>query len=83
MNFNSLKYLISGIYPPHIWFPLLLFLHCKNKQKIKEDVKQWSIHCHMKDMNFMHTLSHLLIFENPFGIYSIGELDQLVKFLQY
>lgn len=66
MNFNSLKYFISGIYPPHIWFSLLLFLRCKNKQKIREDVKQWVIHCHMRDMNFMHTLSHLLIFEKPF-----------------
>lgn len=84
MNLNSFKYFISGIYPPHIWLPLLLFLSCKNKPKIRDDVKQWVIHSHIKHMGFMHTLSYLLTFEKPFrNIYyrRIGTIGKILTIL--
>lgn len=84
MSSAKLKYLISGIYPPHIWLPIFSYFFSKNKQKIKEDVHQWVIYTNMKPIGFFHTLSHLLVFEKPFrNLYyrRIGSFGKILNIL--
>lgn len=81
MNLNNLKYFISGIYPPHIWIPLISYIFSSNKEKIQKDVKQWIIYTNMRHLGFIHSLSHLLVFEKPFRNIYYRRIGLIGKFL--
>lgn len=83
MDKLKIKYMISGMYPPHIWIHILLYMASKNKKTIKEDIIQWAYHMKIKKVSFLHQLSYLLVFEKPFRnlFYKrIGSIGKLINF---
>lgn len=65
---KSIKYLLSGIYPPISLIPILCLLVSKTDKRIIEmDVARWKKEVHLNsDIGFYHALSHLLLWHKEF-----------------